>query len=180
MTQKLSGILWPWFFIALHFIEWNSQCRGRVGPVLKDLTLTMQTSTVISNAKHHSPIPFLMLLFLTSVIFLYHSYSITLCLPFLLCMLLLPRGTREFIVIQQNIKLSLASRKEHLFHIPKSFLRISEQAVLFCFLIEREFHVFSKHKNSEHCSIWANITSAISWQRSCSIGLLPLGREQEG
>lgn len=104
----------------------------------------------------------------------------TLCFPFVLCMLLIPRGTREFIMIQQNIKLSLASRKEHLFHIPKSLPRISEQAVLFCFLIEREFHVYSKHKNSEHCSIWANITSAISWQRSSSIGLLPLGREQEG
>lgn len=141
---------------------------------------TMKTSTVISNAKHHSSIPFLTLFFLISVRFWEHSYSITLCFPFVLCMHLLPIGTKEFIVIQQNIKLPLASRKEHLFCIPKSLPLISKQAVLFCFLVEREFHMYSKHQNSEHCSIWANITSAISWQRSSSTGLLPLGREQEG
>jgi len=95
-------------------------------------------------------------------------------------MLLLLRETREFIVTQQNIKLSLASRKEHLFHILKSIPLISDQVVLISFLTERESHMYSKHKDSERCSIWANITSAISWQRSSSIGLLPPGREQEG
>lgn len=101
-------------------------------------------------------------------------------------MLLLPRETREFIVTQQNIKLSLASRKEHLFQIPKSLPLISEQIVLVCFLIEREFHMYSKHKDSEHCFHMGkhNVCyflaeeqqhrSASSWQGAGRVGFISL------